>query len=418
MSKVQQRRAEALGRLAAGSISKSEAQVLLGVSRRQVDRILASYRAKGLESVVHGNTGKTPANKTEENVVDTLLALVSEDGKYHGFNVCHVCDLLAEDEQIIIGRSTLDRILRDKKIITAKKRKQVRRKRRERASAEGMLLQIDGSPHDWLEGRGAKMSLMGAIDDARGKVVYAQFRPTEDLAGYLMMLRSITTNYGLPESIYHDRHTILRSPKPATIDDELAGEEPMSQFQRAMSELGITSIPAGSPQAKGRVERLWGTLQDRLVKEMRLKEISDIDGANAFLVGFIKRFNKRFAQEPANPEAAWVKPEGRLDLAYYFCTKESRKVKEDHTISYLGKTLQILPTSNGVSLAGEWVKVHVTPEEELYIYHGKNRLKYEQIQKPVKTKAVPARAQKPDKQPDPESLARRRAWLFAGTEAA
>jgi transposase len=418
LSKVQQRRAEVLGRLDAGSISKDEAQFLLGLSRRQVDRILARYRVSGLESVVHGNTGKAPVNKTEESVVDRVLPLVREDGKYHGFNVCHICDLLAENEQITIGRSTLDRLLRDQKIITAKKPKQVRRKRRQRASAEGLLLQIDGSPHYWLEGRGAKMSLMGAIDDATGKIVYAQFRPTEDLAGYLMMLRSIATNYGLPESIYHDRHTILHSPKAATIDDELAGEEPMSQFQRALHELGIASIPAGSPQAKGRVERLWETLQDRLVKEMRLKGISNIDGANAFLGGFVQRFNKRFAVEAVNSEVAWVKPERRLDLAYFFCAKESRKVKDDHTISYLGKTLQILPTNNGVSLAGKWVKVHVTPEEELFVYHGKKRLKYEQVKKPVKTEAVPECAPKPDKQPDPESIARRRAWLFASIEAA
>jgi hypothetical protein len=418
LNKVQQRRAEVLGRVQAGSISKGEAEVLLGLSRRQLNRALKNYLSNGLKSVVHGNTGRTPANKTNKGVMDALIPLASEEGKYHGFNVCHICDLLAENESINIRRSTLDRILRVNKIITGKSHKQVRRKRRQRASAEGLLLQIDGSPHDWLEGRGPKMSLMGAIDDATGKIVYAHFRPTEDLAGYLMMLRTVTTSYGLPESVYHDRHTILRSPEPMTIDDELAGTEPMSQFQRMLHELGVASIPAGSPEAKGRIERLWKTLQDRLVKEMRLAEINNIDEANAFLVEFIKRFNRRFARKAASPEAAWVKPERNLDVNYYFCRKDSRQVRNDHTLSYMGRTLQILSKPHTISLAGKSVNVHVTPEDEIFIYHGKKRLDYKQVEASVKAKAVQPRATKADVQQDPKSLARRRGWLFADSTVA
>jgi transposase len=333
LSKRDERRAGILQRLESGRITKSEAELVLGVSRRQVDRLLADYRAEGVRSVVHGNRGRIPANKTSPEILAAILPLVDKDGKYHGFNVCHICDLLAENEGIRIGRSTLDRFLRRQRIIKSGTRsKQVGRRRRERASAEGMMLQIDGSPHDWLESRGPKMSLVGGIDDATGKMIYGLFRPTEDLAGYLMMLRQITRVHGLPESLYHDRHTILRSPKGATIEDELNGRKPMSQFQRVLSELGIASIASGSPQAKGRVERLWGVLQDRLVKEMRLEGIGTIEEANDFLPGFIRRYNTRFAVKATDPEPAWVEVDPEMDLAYYFCARESRTVRSDHTL--------------------------------------------------------------------------------------
>jgi len=414
LSKGQVRRADVLGRLSAGTISKDEAGTLLELSRRQVNRVLKEYDTLGIVSVVHGNIGRPPVNKTDGIVVDAVFLLAGENGKYHGFNVSHMADLLSYNEKIVISRPTLDRLLRAEKIInTGKCKNRVRRKRRERSSSEGMMLQIDGSPHDWLEGRAPRMSLVGAVDDATGKIVYAVFRPTEDMAGYLMMLRGITSTYGIPESIYHDRHTILRSPKPATIEDELAGIEPQSQFQRVMSELGIVSIAANSPQAKGRVERLWGTLQDRLTKEMRLAGISSIEDANTFLVDFISCYNKRFGKKAADPQDAWVEMDEMPDMAYYFCKRDIRKVREDHTISWFGKTLQIVPGSSERSLASKSVNVHVTPEDEVFIYDGKRRLEYKEI--PVQAKAIQESkaVKKTVTLPSPESLAKKRAWLFS-----
>jgi hypothetical protein len=415
LSKKQQRRAEVLNRYMSGRITKNEAEALLELSRRQLNRVLVGYRVKGLPSLVHGNAGKVPANKTRPELASAIFGLAEEQGEYHDFNICHMHDMLADNQAITLGRSTLDRLLRANNIICRQPhKKQVRRKHRERSSAEGMLLQIDGSYHDWLEGRGPKMSLIGAVDDAKGEIVHLVFRPTEDLAGYLMLLRGIATTRGLPESLYHDRHTILRSPKEPTIDDELAGIEPQSQFQRLMSELGITSIAARSPQAKGRVERLWGTLQDRLVKEMRLKGINSLEQANAFLPGFIRRYNKRFAKQPQNPQSAWVKLESRTDLAYYFCAKESRVVRADHTISWLGKMLEILPDSRNTCLAGKAIDVHITPETELFLYYGKKRLLHRVIQPIARPKLQPEAemAAKKAQLPDPASLARRRAWLY------
>jgi hypothetical protein len=208
--------------------------------------------------VVHGNCGRPPANRTAAEVEARILALAGPEGKYHDLNVCHMQELLAHVEQIVIGRSTLDRLLRAAGLRQpAAPAPVVHRRRRVRRAAEGMLLQIDGSPFDWLEGRGPQASLIGAIDDATGQVLFLLFRPTEDQVGYILLLCSIAHAYGLPMSIYHDRHTILRSPKQPTLDDELAGRPAMSQVQRMMAELGIESITAHSPQAKGRIERLW-----------------------------------------------------------------------------------------------------------------------------------------------------------------
>jgi len=177
-----------------------------------------------------------------------------------------------------------------------------------------MLLQIDGSPFDWLEGRGPRAVLIGAIDDASGKIVFLLFRPSEDQIGYLWLLRSVALGHGLPMSFYHDRHTILRSPKQPTLEEQLAGQPPMSQIQRVMAELGIESIPAYSPQAKGRIERLWGTLQDRLTKELRLAGMTTLEAANAWLPGFIERDNARFAKAPQDPHSAWVPLPEDLDI--------------------------------------------------------------------------------------------------------
>ena len=274
----QRRRCEIITRLIAKKISSSEAGELLGLCSRQIRRIRERYEADGLATVVHGNQGRPSPRRTESSIIELLKELAGPAGRYHDFNVSHLADLLARDEGIKIPRSTLSRLLIAHHIRQPRRTKAVaKRMQRERKSAEGMMLQTDASPHDWLEGRGPEMDLLGAIDDATGKVVYAHFRMSEDQVGYLLMLRRVALTHGLPHILYHDRHTILRSPKQATIEDELAGRRPQSQIQRIMEELGITSIPALSPQAKGRIERLWQTFQDRLIKEMRLAGIDSLE---------------------------------------------------------------------------------------------------------------------------------------------
>ena len=413
LNEKQQRRADILSRLASGRVTKRQAGELLGVSDRHIRRMLADFRSEGVSSVPHGNSGRASSSKTDDDIVERIICLAKEGGKYHGFNACHLTDLLREAEGIPIGRSTLDRILRDNHITVSRKRRSGTRKRRERSSAEGSMLQIDGSPHDWLMGRGSRMCLIGAVDDATGRIIYAQFRPTEDLIGYLMMLRSIVQTHGLPASLYHDKHTILRSPGRVTIEDELAGKEPQSQFQRVMGELGIESIVAHSPQAKGRIERTWGVLQDRLVKEMRLRNISDIDEANAFLHEFVPRYNERFGVNPADGESAWIAIDATMDMDYYFCVREVRTVRNDYTIAWGGKIVQLMPRRDERVVAGARVNVHITPEGSLHVYDGKRRLSHRIIEaRPQSVDNPPARGSEP-KPTDPEKLANRRAWLYS-----
>lgn len=413
----QQRAVDILTRLEAQTLGISDAATLLGVSSRQVRRLRKRFREEGFGVVIHGNSGRSPANRTDPALLDRISALAGPDGKYHDLNVCHLHERLYEDEQIKIGRSTLDRLLKQSGLRQKGKLPlQVPRRRRVRRPAEGMLLQVDGSPFDWLEGRGPKASLIGAIDDATGKVLFLHFRPTEDQVGYLLLLRTVAQQYGLPMAIYHDRHTILRSPKQPTLEEELAGKTPMSQIQRVMAELGIESIPAYSPQAKGRIERLWGTLQDRLTKELRLASIISLEEANAFLPGFIERYNARFAKAPQDPLVAWVPLPTDLDQNYYFAVRESRKVRCDHCISFSGRTLQLLPDPKERGLVGESVTVHTVPEGDIYLYHGKRPIPYRHVPIPQAVPPkLPRKVTRPPKPVDPKAVARRRAWLFAGT---
>jgi len=410
----QQREVGILTRLEAGAVDGATAAALLGVGARQVRRRLACFRQEGFAAVIHGNCGRSPANRTDPALYERILALAGAGGRYADLNVCHLQELLVREEQIVIGRSTLDRLLKQAGLRQkAKSARPVHRRRRRRRAAEGMLLQIDGSPFDWLEGRGPKADLMGAIDDATGKVLFLLFRPSEDQVGYLLLLRSIALSHGLPMSLYHDRHTILRSPKRPTLEEQLAGQPPMSQIQRVMAELGIESIPAYSPQAKGRIERLWGTLQDRLTKELRLAGITTLDAANAFLPGFIARYNSRFAKAPQDPHSAWVPLPADLDLPYYFAIRETRKVRADHCISFAGQCYQLLPDAQTSSLVNQWISVHRVPEGDLYLYHGKRRLAYQAfVAPPVAPPQPPSQAPLPVAPGVRKSTARQRAWLF------
>jgi len=364
--------------------------------------------------VVHGNCGRRPANRTDPGLVARILDLAGPGGRYHDLNTCHLQELLAREERIEIGRSTLDRLLKQAGVRRrAKTGPPVHRRRRLRRAAEGMLLQIDASPFAWLEERGPKSSLIGAIDDATGKVLHLELRPSEDQIGYLLLLRSIAQRNGLPMSIYHDRHTILRSPKQATLEDQLAGQPPMSQIQRIMAELGIEAIPAYSPQAKGRIERLWGTLQDRLTKELRLANVTTLEQANAFLPAFIERYNARFAKAAQDPEPAWVPLPADLDLAYYFALRETRKVGRDHCIRFAGCSWQLLPGPQEPSLVEKRISVHCVPEGDIYLYAGKRRLAFQALVAAATAPAQPASdALPPVAAAVRKSSAKQRGWLF------
>ena len=284
-----------LNQVEQGEITGEQAAELMGLGLRQVRGLLASYRKEGGAALAHGNRGRRPVRALSEEIRNQVVALAQ--GRYAGFNHHHLTELLAEREGLAMSRSSVWRILTTAGLRSSRHRRPAKHRRRpERYPQEGMLLQIDGSQHDWLEGRGPYLTLVAAMDDASGKVAGALFREEEDAQGYFLLLRGIICGQGIPLALYSDRHGIFqRSIKEAeTLEEQLSGERQPTQFGRALKELGIQPIFALSPQAKGRIERLFGTLQDRLVAELRLARTGTIEVANRVLEDFLPRFNTPF----------------------------------------------------------------------------------------------------------------------------
>jgi len=369
LNKKEQRRVMVLNGIEKGVMTGRQAAGLMDISLRQVRRVLAGYRKEGVAVLAHGNRGKKPANAIEAELRQKVLELAS--GKYSGFNQQHFTEFLAECEGVLLSRSSVRNILLESGIRSPRKRRPPKhRSRRERYPQEGMLLQIDGSPHDWLGGRCPNLTLIGAIDDATGKVPYALFREQEDTQGYFRLLKHIVQNQGIPVALYHDRHSIFEvSPdKLPSLEEQLEGKRPLTQFGRVLEELGITSIAALSPQAKGRIERLWGTFQDRLVNELRLAGVSTLVEANHFLQGFLNRYNTRFAVPPTQTGLAYRNTEG-LAIDTVFCLKHQRVVGADNVVRFNGHRLQIVPTNGRASYARCSVEVHEQLDDCLRIYY-------------------------------------------------
>jgi transposase len=336
----EKKRLYVLNEVEAGRLTNLQAANMLGISERQVYRLKARYRVEGAQALAHGNRGRASPRRIPTAVREQVVELVRET--YRAFNDHHLTELLSEKHALRLSRSTVRRIRQEAGLSGPRKRRAPKhRSRRERYTRRGMLLQVDGSDHDWLDGRGQSLTLLAAIDDATGEIPYALFRDEEDAAGYFQLLRKIMEGPGLPLALYADRHTIFRSPKKATIEQELAGEAPRSQFQRLLDELGVELIPSYSPQARGCVEHLFGTLQDRLVKELGLENVCSLDEANRFLTDFLPRFNAGFAEPPAEPESAYLPLPDDLDLEAIFCFRHRRKVRNDNMISFSGQILQI-----------------------------------------------------------------------------
>jgi hypothetical protein len=239
---------------------------------------------------------------------------------------------------------------------------------------EGMMVQVDGSHHGWLEERRPWFTLLLAIDDATGHVPYALFREHEDTEGYLLLLKGIIQRRGIPLALYSDRFIVFRHPSKAdaTVGEPLANNGKPTQFGRAMRELGVTQVFARSPEAKGRVERANGTFQDRLVSELRLAGACTIEEANKVLEQFLDRFNERFGVPASQPEPAYRQIDHDLDIDTMLCIKERRRVAKDNTVQYYGKTLQLFPGPDHPSYARAHVEVQERLDGRLLVnYHGK-----------------------------------------------
>lgn len=362
LTQEEQARLKVLNCILEHQMEVGEAAYVLGLSERHTWRILAAYRRDGAASLAHGNRGRQPANATSEAIRRQVLTFATTS--YQGFNHTHLTEILAEREGLALSRSSVRRILLDGGIKSPRNRRPPRhRMRRERMSEEGMLLQLDGSFHDWLEARGPWLTLLLAVDDATGKVPYAIFRKHEDTFGYFLLFDGIVRQHGIPLAIYSDRSTVFKAP-----NGSLVAMQRGTQFGRALEELGVKQVFARSPQAKGRVERMAGTFQDRLVSELRLAGACTETEANRVLWEFLPRFNQRFAVLPADAESAYRPLSPDVDLDAILCFKHVRRVARDNTVKYRWRTLQILPKPGEASWSGVLTEVQERLDGSLVLY--------------------------------------------------
>lgn len=336
-----------------GRCTTKEAAGLLRVSERQLLRLKKGFREEGPAALAHGNRGRRPAHAIQEGLRQEVLQLATS--VYAGYNHSHLHEELEDKHRITLSRRSISRILTAAGLRSPRKRRARRhRARRQPMPRVGMLLQVDGSRHDWLEDRGPQLVLIGAVEDATGELVHALFREQEDAAGYLTLLRETVRKRGLPLSWYSDRHGIFQrnGKEPWTLAEELAGRREPTQVTRALEELSINLILAHSPQAKGRVERCWGTLQDRLVKELRQAGACTLEEANRILKGYLPRFRKRFAHKPAEPQSAYRPLPPGTDLGAVCSFHYFRRVANDNTVRLEERLVQIPPGPGGRTYAG------------------------------------------------------------------
>ena len=378
MDAGKQLKLEIISLLNSKKISLEEARVALNVSERSVRRFLQLFLKNGPAFVVHGNAGKTPHNKTDSLTISKANKLIKE--KYFDFNLTHALEKLSTEEGLVINRETFRKSCHEIGMVKrAQKRRAKPKKARDRITQAGVMLQMDGSPHQWFGG--VESCLIGAIDDATSEVVGAEFFVSETTLGCMRVLKKIIETKGLFNILYTDKAGIFGGPKRVQF----------SQVKRALAELGITIIFANSAQAKGRIERLWGTLQDRLIPEMRLRKIRSFEAANHFLQEqyLPNDHNKNFMVLPHNLEPAWRLLPASIDLNNIFCIKERRSVKNDHTFSWNGLSYKLISEFKysiqkqkieiRTYLDGTWLVFFADRQLEVVQHHIQPKLQLEKI---------------------------------------
>jgi transposase len=336
-----------ISNLIEGNLTAREASKSLDLSERQIYRLKKGVKTEGVAFLVHKNTKNKPPHTLDDDFKQKILELKrSED--YKDANFSHFKDLILDNHKISISYSALYTLLSSNGILSPKKRRKPKlHHRRKRRSKKGQLIQIDATPFEWFGGN-EKFALHGGIDDASGEITGLYITKNECLHGYFEIARQTVLNHGIPAALYSDRHSIFRSPNASkiSIEDQLAGQVINdTQFGRAMKELGIAIIYARSAQAKGRVERLWKTLQDRLSIELKIAGITTVKEANEFLVDYIPQFNSRFAVEPEDPTPAYRQLAGDAVLDHILCVKQTRTTDNSSVVSIHNKHFQILQTA-------------------------------------------------------------------------
>lgn len=377
MSQKELQRVAVIAACVKGDLACARAAELLDLTPRQIKRLKARYRQGSAAALAHAGRGRPSHRRLPDAVREQIVDLARSS--YAGFNDHHLCEKLVEREGFSLSRETLRRLLRQQGLGPPRKRRApAHRHRRVRSARLGELVQLDGSPHDWLEGRGPRLTALGMQDDATGKILAAQFFSSETAFGYLCLLRQLLRRHGLPLAFYGDRSGVfVRNDDHWTVEEQLAGKRQPTQFGRALKQLGITFIAARSPQAKGRVERLWGVLQDRLVSELRLAQADDIHAANAVLRKFTADYNRRFACQPREQQTAWrAVPES---LERICCFVHERIVSNDNVVQWEGRRFQIPQQARRFSFAGAKVQIYQALNGRLSFYYGDTRLEHAAI---------------------------------------
>lgn len=373
LNTTQQKRVQVLGWLEGGRLTAAEAVTVLGLCRRQVLRLKAAYRTEGVHAVIHGNSGRTPVHAVAAAIREQVL-LVARSEEYRGYNHTHLCEELADEHGITLSRRIRARILRSAGMRSPRRRRPSRhRARRERARQRGLLVQVDASGHDWLEGRGPRLALVGAIDDATSELLAAHFTTHESSIAYLQLLRDSVHAHGAPAAWYSDRHScfVRNDKEPWTLAEQFAGRREPTQLAGALEELSVERILAHSPQAKGRIERCWGTLQDRLVKALRRAGASTIDEANRVLADYLPRHNTRFSIRPADLADAHRRRPRCIDLDAVCSMHYVRTVTNDNTVRLDERLIQIPPGPRRRSYARCRVELQERIDGELVVvYQG------------------------------------------------
>lgn len=381
MSSEEVRKAEVLRQVVDRVLTQRAAAAKLGLSTRQVRRLLKGYEAAGARAVIHGLRGRASNRRLDESFKAAVLERFRT--RYVDFGPSLAAEYL-RDEGYVLSKETLRQWLIEAQLWRPKPgRRQAMHPPRPRRPRVGELIQIDGSPHDWLEGRGPRCTLIAFIDDASSRVLEARFVPAETSRAYLDCVRRYVTRYGCPAAFYSDRHAIFTKHDP---EDDVP-----TQFQRAISQLGIAGIQARSPQAKGRVERLFQTLQDRLLKALRLAGINDIEAANAALPEYLAQHNDRFAVAPADPEDAHLPCTlSAQALARVCAIHETRRLSKDLVLSFR-RQRYIIQTGGTprYSLRGAKVTVVTYSDGRIELLHGDELLPYKVFDPPApNTEAV------------------------------
>jgi len=368
MSRKEVPRAGLLKAALAGRITNAQGARALGLSGRQFRRLKRRFREEGAGGLLHALRGRPGNRRLAPQAREQIGVLMTTT--YVGFNDVHLTEKLREVHQLAVSRSAVRSIrLALGRPATRRRSAPQHRSRRPRKPALGQLAQLDASPFAWFEDRGPLATLHGVIDDATSTPLALWFRPHEDLHGYVAVLDRTCRTYGLPLELYGDRLNVFaRNDAHWTLAEELRGHQDPTHFGRMLQALGIGFIRAHSPQAKGRIERLWGTLQDRLTSELRLRGIRTLEGGNAFLPEFLADFTRRFARPPADTTPAW-RPVPR-DLADLLSCRYQRTVARDNTVHLGARWVQIPRGPRGRSYAGCQVEVRERLDGHLrVVYH-------------------------------------------------